>query len=167
MTALRWLNFAFAVMAVLPPAAHVLELPNKLMLDGESWLVIQQHLYRGWGPFLGGPAEIGALLTTLVLFALRRRDRRTRGATLIAAAAYVGMFATFFVFNLPVNEAMNRWTPGMLPADWTRYRRQWETGHALAALFAVIGLVAVARGWLIERDRAADQPERGKNRRRG
>jgi hypothetical protein len=151
------LNFAFAITALLPPIAHVLELPNKLALDGESWLNIQQHLYRGWGPLLGGPSEIGVLLTTLVLLGLRWRDRGMREATLIAAAAYVGMLAAFFVFNLPVNAAVNRWTLATLPADWTGYRRQWETGHALAALFGVIGLVAVARGWLIERDRAAAQ----------
>jgi hypothetical protein len=43
-----------AILAALPPLAHVLELPNKLALDGELWLAVQQHLYRGWGPFLGG-----------------------------------------------------------------------------------------------------------------
>jgi uncharacterized membrane protein len=158
MTALRWLNFAFAVVAVLPTAAHVLEMPNKLALEGSLWLGIQQHLYRGWGPFVGGPAEIGALLTTLLLLALRWRDRGVRNTTLIAALAYVGMLAAFFVFNRPVNEAVSHWTPLTLPANWASYRRQWETGHALAALFAAIGLVALARGWLIEHDRAAAQP---------
>jgi hypothetical protein len=48
--------------------AHVLELPNKLALDGGLWLAVQQHLYRGWGPFLGGPAEIGALVTAAAPF---------------------------------------------------------------------------------------------------
>lgn len=33
--------------------AHVLELPNKLSLDGPLWLAVQQHLYRGWGPYIG------------------------------------------------------------------------------------------------------------------
>lgn len=90
MTALRWVNLVFAMVALLPPAAHVLELPNKLTLPGPLWLGIQQHLYRGWGPFLGAPAEIGALLTTLLLLVFRRHDRRTRTTTLVAALAFGG-----------------------------------------------------------------------------
>jgi hypothetical protein len=53
---MRWLqriNLAFAILAVVAPLAHVLELPNKLALDGPLWLAVQQHLYRGWGPFFG------------------------------------------------------------------------------------------------------------------
>jgi hypothetical protein len=160
MTVLRWVNLVFAIAALLPPAAHVLELPNKLALPGPLWLSIQQHLYRGWGPFLGGPAEIGALLTTLPLLILRRHDPPTRSATLIAAVAFVGMLAAFFILNRPVNEAVSRLTSAALPPDWADYRWQWEIGHALAATLAVIGLVAVVRGWLIERDQGAPKPRR-------
>jgi hypothetical protein len=41
--------------------AHILELPNKFMLDGPLSLAVQQSLYRGWGPFIG-PFEIVAVL---------------------------------------------------------------------------------------------------------
>lgn len=154
MKALRWINLILAGLAVLPAAAHVLELPNKLALDGPLWLAVQQRLYRGWGPFYGAPVEIGVLLTTTALLVLRWHDRAAWRPTLIAGAAYVGMLAAFFVFNQPVNLAFAGWTPASLPPDWPDYRRQWETGHALAAAFSLIGLVAVARGWLIERDRS-------------
>lgn len=73
MTWLRRVNLALGVLAMLAPIAHVLELPNKFALDGRLWLSVQQTLYRGWGPFLGGPAEIGALATSLILACLRRR----------------------------------------------------------------------------------------------
>ena len=56
MSCLRWTNFVLCILASLPPMAHVLEIPNKLALDGGLWLAVQQHLYPGWGPFLGGPA---------------------------------------------------------------------------------------------------------------
>lgn len=160
MKALRWINLVLAALAILAPAAHVLELPNKLALGGPLWLAIQQHLYRGWGPAFGAPVEIGALLTTFALALLRRGDRATLVLTLVAAAAYAGMIAAFFIFNKPVNEALNRWSPATLPTDWARYRRQWETGHVVAALLAVIGLVSVARGWLIEHDRGTARPGR-------
>jgi len=155
MQALRWANLILAALAVLPAAAHVLELPSKLTLDGPLWLAVQQLLYRGWGPFYGAPVEIGALLTSVALLVSRRRDPAAWRATVIATAAYIGMLAAFFIFNQPVNQAFAQWTPASLPPDWPAYRRQWETGHAVAFVFSVVGLVAVARGWLIDRDRSA------------
>lgn len=75
--ALRWVSVALAILVLLPPVAHVLELPNKLSLGGPLWLSIQQHLYRGWGPYLGAPSEIGALGLALVrLFSKRRNPER-------------------------------------------------------------------------------------------
>jgi hypothetical protein len=153
MTVLRWANLILAALAVLGPAAHVLEMPNKLVLDGPLWLAVQQHLYRGWGPFYGAPVEIGALATSVALVVLRRRDAAALRPTLMAAVAYAGMIAVFFVFNAPVNAALNGWTAATLPTDWPSYRLRWEVGHALAALLSVVGLVAVARGWLLERER--------------
>jgi hypothetical protein len=34
------------------------------------------------------------------------------------------MLAAFSIFNLPVNDAVSRWTPAALPPDWTSYRQQ-------------------------------------------
>jgi hypothetical protein len=150
MSCLRWTNLILAILALLPLLAHVLELPNKLALDGGLWLAVQQHLYRGWGPFLGGPAEIGALTTAAALLFVRRLNSRTRRLTAIATAAYGAMIVAFFVFNAPVNEAVRGWTPTMLPSDWPAYRLRWETGHALAAVLAVVGLVAMIRAYFVE-----------------
>ncbi len=155
--ALRPVNLAFAVLAALPPIAHVLELPNKLALDGPLWLAVQQHLYRGWGPFYGGPVEIIALATTLTLLVARRRDPAPMRLTLAAALAYIGMIVVFFVFNQPVNAALNGWTAMSLPPDWSSYRLKWEIGHASAALLAMIAVAVLVRAWLIERDRARVQ----------
>jgi hypothetical protein len=152
MMALRSANLLLAALATLAPTAHVLELPNKLALDGPLWVAVQQQLYRGWGPFLGGPVEISAFTMTVVLLIARRSDRATRLPRLVAAIAYAGMLVTFFIFNDPVNAAVNGWIPASLPADWRSYRLQWETGHALAALLSVIALVAIFRAWLIEHD---------------
>src|ERR1700751_1126956 len=102
---IRRINIGFAVLVVLAPMAHVLELPNKLALDAELWLSVQQHLYRGWGPFLGGPTEIGALLTSIWLAYLRRRSRTALAATVLASAGYAGMLGAFFLLNQPVNLA--------------------------------------------------------------
>lgn len=153
MTATRILglaNVVLAVLAAVAPIAHVLELPNKLALNGPLWLAVQQQLYRGWGPFLGGPTEIGALLTALVLLIVRRRNKRALRPTLAAALAYAAMLATFFLFNDPVNRAVGSWTAATLPVDWTSYRLRWESGHALAAVLSIIGMVAAFRGYLAD-----------------
>ena len=151
--ALRPVNLAFAVLAALPPIAHVLEMPNKLALDAPLWLAVQQHLYRGWGPFFGGPVEIIAFATTMTLLVARRRDPAPMRLTLVAALAYVGMIVTFFVFNDPVNAALNAWTPSSMPPDWENYRLRWEIGHALAAILSIVAIVSLVRAWFIERDR--------------
>jgi hypothetical protein len=60
------------------------------------------------------------------------------------------MIVVFFVFNAPVNKAVRNWTPTTLPSDWPAYRLRWETGHALAAVLAVVGLVAMLRAYFVE-----------------
>jgi hypothetical protein len=150
-TGLRRANLILAVLATLVPIAHVLELPNKLALDGPLWLGVQQHLYRGWGPFLGGPVEIGALLTSLALLALHRRTDRNLWPMLLAAVCYAGMIIVFFVFNTPVNAAVSNWTGATLPTDWPSFRLRWEIGHAAAALLSLVALAALIRFYAGER----------------
>jgi hypothetical protein len=120
-----------------------MELPNKLQLDGPLWLDIQQHLYNGWGPVIGAPTEIGGLLISVALAALHRKSWPAMVLYSVAAIAYGAMILTFFVLNAPVNDAVREWTPQTLPADWGRYRLQWEIGHAIAALLGVVALLAM------------------------
>ena len=150
--ALRPLNLAFAVLAALPPLAHVLEMPNKLALDAGLWLAVQQHLYRGWGPFLGGPVEIIALATSLMLLVARCHDGAPMRFTLVAALAYAGMILIFFLFNDPVNAALNGWSPATIPPDWQRFRMRWEIGHVLAAILSLVAITGLLRAWFIDRD---------------
>src|SRR5215471_21238897 len=72
---LRWLGLIVAAWACLAPLAHVMELPNKLRLDGPLWLGVQQHLYSGWGPAIGAPAEIGGLIISVALAGLHGKSR--------------------------------------------------------------------------------------------
>jgi len=53
MLALRTANLIIAFIATTAPIAHALEMISKLTLDGPLWLGVQQHLYRGWGRYLG------------------------------------------------------------------------------------------------------------------
>jgi hypothetical protein len=138
---LRGLALLIAVGAALAPLAHILELPNKFRLDGPLWLGIQQHLYNGWGPMIGAPTEIAGLLISLVLVVASRGGKKLRLFYGASALAYIAMLLSFFLLNDPVNKALNAWTPETMPADWTRYRLKWETGHALAGVFALFAIV--------------------------
>ena len=151
MTWLRWVNLALAVLTVLAPTAHVLELPNKLSLDENLWLAVQQHLYQGWGPFLGGPTEVGALATSLILAYVRRRSSAVLWPTLISSVGYACMIAVFVVLNSPVNAAVASWTATTLPPNWGTYRLRWETGHAVAFLLSLISLTALIWAYAKER----------------
>jgi hypothetical protein len=89
----------------------------------------------------------------MTLMVARRRDPAPMRLTLVAALAYAGMIVAFFLFNDPVNAALNGWTPSSVPPDWKNYRLRWEIGHALAAILSIAAIVSLIRAWFIERDR--------------
>jgi hypothetical protein len=144
MRKLRLITPIVAFIVVLPPFAHFLEMPSKLTLDGPLWLGIQQHLYRGWGPVFGPIIILALLLSLLQIFT----DRQNRRSFVIATLCYAAMLACFFIFNDPVNAALNRWTPSTLPSDWTNYRLRWEIGHTLSAIFSAIAFATLLRPYL-------------------
>ena len=148
---LRVINLAVAILAVLAPLAHVLELPNKLSLDADLWLAVQQHLYRGWGPLIGAPTEIGGLATSAALAYVRRRHRFALSMTLIACVGYGGMLVSFFILNSPVNLAVSSWTTTNMPPDWPEYRLRWELGHATACILSVVSLTSLITAYRRER----------------
>jgi hypothetical protein len=148
MRLLRGLALLVAFCACLAPTAHVMELPNKLRLEGPLWLAVQQHLYNGWGPLIGAPTEIGGLVISAALAATSRKNTPAMLLHGLAAISYCGMLLSFFLLNKPVNEAVNGWTPQTLPADWASYRLQWEIGHAVAAVLAIAAFLATCAATL-------------------
>ena len=127
----------FCGLALVPAAAHAMELPNKIHLAQEEYFVAQK-LYRGW-QFVA-PVVILALASASALLV----QTRTAGPGAVAAAviAVLGIAATqvvFWVFTFPVNRATQNWTE-VLP-HWEALRRRWEYSHAASA-----GLNLVAFG---------------------
>jgi hypothetical protein len=127
-----------AALTLVPAGAHLAELPNKLKLDGPSWLAAQA-LYRGWGVVLG-PLEVATLFVAAYL-AWRVRHRRPAFLlSMIAVACYGAMQVYFWALNFPVNTAVAGWTAANLPADWPAYRARWEWSHAARAVLAFVAL---------------------------
>ena len=150
-----------STLSVAPPlgatTAHVMELPNKIMLDGPLWLAVQQTLYRGWGPVVGSFEIVAAVSAWVLLYTVRGR-RPAFALTLVAALCLSAMIAVFFIFNAPVNAAVAGWTPATLPPDWPDYRRQWESGHAISFVLALVASCALLRAAFVEARAAGLRP---------
>jgi hypothetical protein len=152
--ALRWISLIATAVPLAALAAHVLELPNKLRLDGPLWLAVQQNLYRGWGPLVA-PFEIAAIVAAWLLVYLTRRRPPILAWVLAAAVCLSALLAEFFLVVEPVNVAVAGWTAETLPADWPDYRRQWEIGHAVGFVLALAAFCALLRGAFLEARAAA------------
>ncbi len=70
--AFQFIALVLAALALIPAGAHFFELPNKMALDGQAYLTVQQ-IYAGWSLF--GIALIGSLAANLALAVAVRRER--------------------------------------------------------------------------------------------
>ena len=138
-TAARFFSLLFAALALAPALAHLLELPNKIGLSRDNYLVVQQ-IYRGWA--LLGIVVLGALLSTLILTILVRKRSNEFALSLAAFLCIVGTQVVFWTFTFPTNQQTSNWT--VLPENWETLRMQWEYSHATSALLNLIAFIALA-----------------------
>lgn len=134
----QFLALLFTALALAPAIAHTLELPNKIGLDRDAYFTVQQ-IYRGWA--LLGVVVAGALLSTLALTVLVRRDRRAFGWALLATLCVAGTQVVFWTATAPTNAATRNWTH--VPANWEALRLQWEYSHATSAVLNLLALICV------------------------
>jgi hypothetical protein len=126
--------------------AHLLELPNKMALSREEYLIVQQ-IYRGWA--LLGIAVIGALVSTPVLTVIVRASQQMFYLTLTATLCIALSLVVFFVFTYPTNQQTLNWT--FLPENRQELRRQWEYSHAVGAGLSFLALMTLFLALLIGR----------------
>ena len=123
--------------ALVPSAAHVLELPHKIQLNQADYLTVQ-GIYRGWA--LLGIVWIAALAAAILL-AVVSRHQRPPWLLAASAAALLGIsLAVFFIWTFPVNQATSNWT--VAPLDWAALRDKWEYSHAANAALTFLAFCA-------------------------
>jgi len=150
---LRLFAIAFTALALVPAGAHLLELPHKLNLPSDRYLIVQD-LYRGWA--FAGIVVAAALLSTGML-ALRLRGRKGFIAAAIGFGCIVATQIVFWSATYPANAATHDWTT--LPANWQALRLRWELSHAINALLTLAALIATTFAALrSERRRAGQRP---------
>lgn len=146
--------------------AHALELPGKLRLNGEEYLIVQKIYYPGFT--VGGFSEVLGLVAVFALLMFTGTTNPAFGWTLTSLLALAITHGTYWVLTHPVN---NFWlkdqklkglgkgffTTGAKPEQpggsnvdqWKRYRDRWELSHVIRAAFAMLSLVllvvAIAR----------------------
>lgn len=143
--AVQLLAIIFTALALVPGGAHLIELPNKIGMPRDDYMIVQQ-IYRGWA--LSGFVLAAALAFTLALTIM------SRGQTLpfvFAAAGFALLLATlaaFFIWVFPVNRATHDWT--VATEDFRQLRAQWEYTHAanaIATFAALVATVAASLAW--------------------
>jgi hypothetical protein len=131
-----------------PALAHVLELPNKIGLPREEYLIVQKA-YRGWNQIawvLG--VQVIALVSAAIL---ARAERRVMLLTLLALSCVLAAQGVFWTFTYPANVATENWS--VVADNWDRLRLQWEYSHAAGAAFQLLGFCLLAGAVLLRKAR--------------
>lgn len=136
--AIRFIAVLLMALALVPGAAHLFVLPNKLALDRDAYFTVQQ-IYAGWALF--GAVLFAALAADAALAWSLRRDRRAATFAAAGLLAIVATLAIFLAWTFPANQATANWTT--IPPDWEGLRWQWEFSHAANAIITFAGFSCV------------------------
>jgi len=127
--------------------SHALEMPPKMAASGQFWVSCQHTLYRYYR-FIAGPGEIAAVLITAA-FSYLDVGRPGFSATLIAAVGLILALIVWLVATEPANRQIATWKVDDLPANWTKWRTQWEYSHITRFVLHLIALLSLLIGVLI------------------
>jgi hypothetical protein len=142
---LRILAVASVALYLIPTGTHLFELPAKMTLAPDEYMVTQ-GIYRGWSLF--GIVVFAALLLVLLHSVLRRARRSVFVLSLVALVCLIGTQVIFWLFTYPMNVATANWTT--MPADFEMARRQWEFSHAASAVLTFLALIAITASVLLD-----------------
>ncbi len=147
----RFLTLILTSFSLSLSMTHLLELPQRMQFDQQLWIKVTvfENVYKLFGS-VGAVFEITAILAAIVLIFLVRRRGSTFCWTLGGAIFLVMAFVSWIVFIAPMNAEFARWLTNPIPADWMRYRDQWEYAHAINAVIKIIGLSLLTISVLVE-----------------
>jgi len=147
----RFITLVLASLSLSLSMAHLLELPQRMQFDQQLWVrvTVLENVYKLFGS-VGAAFEITAIITAIALVLLARRRGSTFYWTLSGAIFLVLAFVSWIMFVAPMNAEFAKWLTNPVPADWTRYRDQWEYAHAVNAFIKIIGLSLLVISVLVE-----------------
>lgn len=145
----RFITLMFVSLSMAMAFCHLLQLPPRMSYDAWLWRSTQS-MYQHFGPPIGVIIESGAWILAAALAFIVRHCPRALWWTLLGAACMVLAHVAWWSFVFPVNNEMVKWTIDTIPADWMRYRNQWEYTHAVRAVLQIVGLGALLISVLAE-----------------
>ena len=147
----RFITLMLASFSLSLSMAHLLELPQRMQFDQKLWVKVTvfENVYKLFGS-VGAAFEITAILTAIVLVFLVRKRASSFYWTLGGVIFLVLAFVSWIIFVAPMNAEFAKWLTNPIPADWMRYRYQWEYAHAINALIKIIGLSLLVISVLVE-----------------
>lgn len=137
-TLIQFAAVFFCGLALVPAAAHAMELPNKIRLPREEYLIAQK-LYRGWHS-VAAIVIIALVATGLLVAQSRSTGAAPERAAIVAFACIVATQLVFWTVTFPVNRATRNWSAA--PPDWIALRRRWEFSHAASAVLNLLAFGA-------------------------
>jgi len=140
----HFLSLVFVALCLGPALAHLLELPNKIILARDDYFTVQQ-IYRGWA--LLGVLIVAALASMIAFAWLARRSPAVLYWVLTAVVCIVAAQAVFWMFTFPANAATNNWTE--IPENWQSLRVRWEYSHAVGSILTLAALMALIASLLV------------------
>jgi hypothetical protein len=159
---LQVLAVILAALAMVPAAAHALELPGKMRLHRSEYIAVQSIYYPGFT--LAGIGEAASIPATFVLLLLTPRHTASFWLTLGALLGLLAVHTIFWFVTQPVNRAwIGAQTLGGVGArffsvgaehelgrdraasssDWSALRDRWEHSHVLRAALAATSFVSL------------------------
>ena len=160
----RFVAVMLAALTLLLGYCHLMQLPSRLGWDQYLWVgsTVQGGLYAAFGSV--GAVIFMATVIALALNAYFTREHGRPGFVLALAAAvlFAASFVLWWVLVYPVNVELAKWVNGPVPADWTKYRANWEWGHATIAVVELLGFAALIWSVLADTPRSEPTPQRGR-----
>jgi hypothetical protein len=141
----RFITIVLTALTLGMAVGHALEMPVRRGYAPALYVMVTHTLYFYFGT-VGAMLEVGAVLSAVTLAAWMWRWTRLRSAvrwTIAGAACLVLAHALWWLLVFPMNQEFATWTPAGVPADWTRFRDQWEFTHTARAGIILIGLCAL------------------------
>ena len=131
----QFMALLVTALALVPSAAHLAALPNKIALPQGEYFIVQR-IYRGWA--LLGALWAAAIVLNAWLAYLARAQPWPAWLAVGAASCFALMLAVFFLWTFPANQATANWTS--VSENWEMLRQHWEYSYAVNAGIALVAL---------------------------
>jgi hypothetical protein len=126
---LQILCLVLVALALVPVLTHALELPGKLLLEGEAYVAVRPRFDTEFS--VAGFAERLAVLSAMVLLAVTPREGLSFWLTLVAVVGLLAAHAVRWLFSHPVSD-------------------RWERSHVARAGLASVSFFVLAVATALE-----------------